>query len=305
MKIAFGTDGWRAQIDDSFHEQNVERVIQALADYWRRGRFSGSPAVIGYDRRRDSEAMARVVAEVLIANGFPVLLASQFCPTPTVSWMVKDRGAIGGVVITASHNPWQWNGIKFNEGFGGSASPEYTSAVEAELARSLAEGQMPTRARGAAISTFNPKHDYFAELARWIDLERIKRSGLRVLNDPLFGAGTGYLRDLLGANSVDDIHAEADFRFGGLNPEPIEQNLQALMEAVPRGGYSLGVSTDGDADRIGAVDETGRYLTSHQIFALLLRYLVEVRDGRIIRDEPVSGRRRARDDLRDIPDPDA
>lgn len=280
--IVFGTDGWRARIDDpnpsaAFNEANVVSVIQALAAYWKQNHMIGTAPIIGYDRRRDSEKMARVVAEVLAANGFPPLLASRYCPTPTVSWMVKDRRAIGGVVITASHNPWMWNGVKFKEAYGGSASPEYTKAVEALI--QAGHGQSMKRDVDEPIETFDPHDAYLAQLARLIDLPKIKKSGVTVLYDSLYGAGSGYLSALLG-DQIVPLHHEADFRFGGLNPEPIAANLGALMDGVKKGGYAMGLATDGDADRIGAVDERGHYVSTHQIFALILRYLVEKRGMR-------------------------
>lgn len=274
MKIAFGTDGWRARIDeaDGFCEANVRRVIQALADYWKREGMRGSAAVVGYDRRRDSEAMAAVTARLLAANGFPVLLSEQFCPTPTVSWMVKGRGSIGGVVITASHNPWQWNGVKFKESYGGSASPEYTQAVESLLPESVPNMEAALSA-SSLITTFDPHPAYHAELKRFVDIDRIRASGIRILHDPMYGAGSGFLTALL-PDTVREIHAAADFRFGGLSPEPVESNLRELSREMQVGRYDLGVANDGDADRIGAVDERGRYITSQQIFALILHYVV-------------------------------
>lgn len=277
MKIAFGTDGWRALMrdlspDGEFTEENVAWVSQALADYWKRQGFTGTGPIIGYDRRKNSAEMAQLVAEVLAGNGFLPLLSSQFCPTPTVSWMVKERGAIGGVMVTASHNPWQWNGIKFKESYGGSASPEYTAGVEALLAEN--EGRKVKRSRFAPISSFDPGLDYLAQLSRLIDIPRIRGTGLKALYDPLYGAGSGFLKRLL-PDHIHEIHTAADYRFGGLNPEPIAANLHELMEQVKNGDYLVGLATDGDADRIGAVDERGRYITSHQFFALLLKYLVE------------------------------
>ena len=224
MKIAFGTDGWRARADDGgdFNESNVELVIQALAGYWRTQGLQGTAAIIGYDRRRDSQKMAGVVAEVLLGNGFDVLVSSQFCPTPTVSWMVKNRGAIGGVVVTASHNPWQWNGIKFKESYGGSASPEYTKGVEAMLEANT--GRTVKRGLLAKAATFDPHEAYGRHLTTLIDVDRIRKSGIAVLYDPMYGAGTGFIKRLF-PHQVTEIHDGADDRFGGTNPQPISPHF--------------------------------------------------------------------------------
>lgn len=277
--IKFGTDGWRAVIGEDFTPENCEKVIQAFCDVSKEKK-RGNKVILGYDRRNQSPETARLVAEVLAGNGFEVLLSDQYCPTPCISWMVKSSDAFAGVMITASHNPSQWNGIKFKENYGGSASPTYTKEIEQKIIEndrikrkiqkiSLADAEAKT-----LINKFSPKKDYVNQLRSLLDLKAIQRSRLKILNDPLFGAGTHFIQDVL-QMEVTEIHTEADPDFGGLNPEPIDKNLGELMIKMKSGKWDVGLATDGDADRIGAVDEKGNFVSSHQIFALLLKHYVE------------------------------
>ncbi|MBI4411583.1 MAG: phosphoglucomutase/phosphomannomutase family protein, partial [Deltaproteobacteria bacterium] len=219
-------------------------------------------------------------AEVLAGNGLAVEISDQYCPTPCVSWMVKDLKGLAGVMITASHNPWAWNGVKFKESYGGSASPEYIAPIEKRIIDNEKEGRKIQKINFDAgekkglITRFSPRVGYVHQLKKLVDIEAIKKSKIKILNDPLFGAGTHFLKVILG-DMVGEIHTEADPKFGGLNPEPIDKNLGELMAGVKKGGYTVGIATDGDADRIGAVDEQGNFVNSHQIFALLLKHYVE------------------------------
>src|SRR3990167_7834897 len=243
--IKFGTDGWRAIIHQDFTLEKGEKVIQAFCDSRDtpspglrppspsrgEGRGEGETrgkVILGYDRRLNSEEAAVRVAEVLAGNGFHVEISDQYCPTPCISWMVKDSAATAGVMITASHNPWQWNGVKFKESYGGSASPEYTAHIERKIIENEKTGRRiqkinfdPTAKKGP-ITRFSPLNRYLNQLKSLVDIEVIKKSGLRILNDPLFGAGTHFLKILLG-EMVDEIHTAADPKFGGLNPEPIDK----------------------------------------------------------------------------------
>ncbi len=278
--IKFGTDGWRALIDIDFTEDNIKQVIQAFCDWRTKIEPSKKQIVLGFDRRLKSPETANLVAQVLCANGFFVKLSTQFCPTPCVSWMVKNTEAFAGVMITASHNPWQWNGIKFKEEYGGSASPEYTQEVESQLMFNQKNGVSPktisleeAKSKGY-LSFFDPHVEYLTQLKNLVNLNIIRDSKIKILIDPLFGAGSGFFKKLL-PDQVDEIHANADTTFGGINPEPIDKNLGELMQKMSTGGWQAGLATDGDADRIGAVDESGHYVNSHQIFALLLKHYVE------------------------------
>lgn len=276
--IKFGTDGWRARIAEDYTFANVEIVTQALADYIKTQNTTGVPqVVVGYDRRFLSEHFAARTAEVLAGNGFIVDLFNQDVPTPVVSFEVKKRGLDGGVVITASHNPPDFNGYKFKAPFGGAATPEITTLIEAELGKnlpakiSLAEGQ----AKGI-INVIEPNNDYHHHVAAIIDLERLKASAGTVIADPMHGTGGRWIESFIGGGKlqVETIRANRDPLFGGVFPEPMPQHLGALSQAIRERGALIGLATDGDADRVGAMDENGDYINTHQILAMMLLHLV-------------------------------
>lgn len=294
--IRFGTDGWRAVIAEDFTFDNLERVAQAYASYLLknvRGENSPPPAdgsdsllaIVGYDRRFLSEKFAGRAAEVLAGNGLRLSLFDQAVPTPVVSWAVKEAGAAGGVVITASHNPPEFNGFKIKAPWGGSASPEITSAVE-----SLVDARPPRR---SSVST-NERHilqsaidSYRAQVASYIDLERVRRSQMRTIVDPMHGSGGRWVESFLSGHDlqVETIRAERDPLFGGVNPEPIDRNLGALKARVRETGAGLGLATDGDADRLGAVNEKGETMTMHEVVPLMLLHLARGRkmSGGVVR----------------------
>ncbi|MBS1808099.1 MAG: phosphoglucomutase/phosphomannomutase family protein [Acidobacteria bacterium] len=276
--IKFGTDGWRARIAEDYTYENVEIVTQALADYIKTQNTTSTPKVIvGYDRRFLSEHFAARTAEVLAGNGFIVDLFNQDVPTPIVSFEVKKRGLDGGVVITASHNPPDFNGYKFKAPFGGAATPEITALIEAEIGKnppvkiSLAEGQ----AKGV-INVIEPNDDYRKHVASIIDLNRLKNAEGIVIADPMHGTGGRWIESFLsgGKLQVETIRANRDPLFGGVFPEPMPQHLGALSQAIRERGALIGLATDGDADRVGAMDENGEYINTHQILAILLLHLV-------------------------------
>jgi len=295
MAISFGTDGWRAVISDEFTFENVRRVAQAIAEVLLEKRAADRPgrpdelplAVVGFDTRFLSDRYAAAVSEVLAANGLRVALAQADAPTPAISFAIPTLGAVGGIMITASHNPPRYNGIKLKSAFGGSAPVSDTRRVEERLTHNLAAGREPARmeleeakAKGL-VTRFDPFPAYAAHLRRLVDLEAIGRARLRIVVDAMYGAGRGYLRDLLaeaGAEVVE-IRGEMNPGFNGIHPEPIARHLGPLLKMVPEGGFHLGLATDGDADRIGAVGPTGRFIDPHCIMTLALRYLVEIRQG--------------------------
>lgn len=274
-EIKFGTDGWRAIIDREFTARNVARVIQAFCAMQKTA--SNRLVYVGYDRRRKSAEMARLAAQVLAANSFETRLSQGFCPTPCVSWLVKSQQALAGIVVTASHNPPQWNGIKFKDSFGSAASPAYTARIEEQILEHDDLGLKPVKIdfnaglSQAKISFFDPDQTYVQHLKNFVETTAIKKAHLNMVVDSLYGAGTGFVQKVLD-QSVIEIHAEQDDNFGGLNPEPIEKNLTELKQAVLNHQADIGLATDGDADRIGAVDERGRYVNSQQIFSLLLEH---------------------------------
>ncbi|OGQ04521.1 MAG: hypothetical protein A3F82_10725 [Deltaproteobacteria bacterium RIFCSPLOWO2_12_FULL_44_12] len=279
MTIRFGTDGWRAVIGKDFTDENVAAVAQAFADCYVNFPEFGRPVIIGYDRRAKSKESAELITSVLLGNHIQVWLSQDFCPTPCVSWLVKNKNAATGVMITASHNPPTWNGIKFKESYGGAASAQFLAPIENQIAENQRKDRKPKTAvlmHNPLLHYFNPHEEYIEVLKNLVDLEKIKKAGFKILFDPLYGAGAGFLNDLLGAK-IETLHGNADPNFGGLHPEPIQPYVNEAMEKMRSGKYSVCIVTDGDADRIGAVDDKGNHVTSHEIFALLLKHLVENR----------------------------
>lgn len=283
-QIKFGTDGWRAVIAKEYTFANLERVAQAYADFLDETN-KGSLVVVGYDRRFSSELFAQRAAEVMAGNGFNVSLFNEATPTPLVSWAVKELQAAGGVVITASHNPAQFNGFKIKAPWGGSAAPETTAAVE-----KLVDATPPRRSDVAADTSQLLKpaiRSYRAQIASYIDLERLRKTAGTVVVDPMHGAGGTWVESFLkgGALEVETIRAHRDPLFGGVNPEPIDSNLGALKQRVIERKALVGLATDGDADRVGAVNERGETMTMHDVVPLILLHLVRERQmtGGVVR----------------------
>jgi len=288
VDIHFGTDGWRAVIADDYTFDNVRLVAQSTAEQMKRDGMAERGLVVGYDTRFMSSSFASAVAEVLAANDIKVWLASDHCPTPSLSHSVLRLQAGGGVMITASHNPPRWNGFKIKQHFGGSASPSVTKAVEGALPQIAAAKGVKTMPLGEAesrglVERFDPRPTYLAALRQFVDTQAIREAGLNVLVDSMYGAAMGYTAELLGgdATDVDELHAARNPIFPGMRaPEPIAVNLGEQLGQMAQGNYDVGLSTDGDADRFGLVDEHGRFITQLQTFALLTHYLVNVRGER-------------------------
>ncbi len=279
MEIKFGTDGWRGVIARDFTFDNLSLVAQATMDYMKREGLAEKGLVVGYDRRFLSREFAERVAEVASGNGIRVWLGNGYAPTPAVSWSVRELGAGGGVMITASHNPPIYNGFKFKEAFGGSARPATTKILEdlvranisvdrAVLALPLAEALA-----GGHVQMIDMLSGYLRQLKSYVDLELIRKAAIPVVADPMYGAGAGIL-PLLVTGAVE-IHTMRNPSFGDRPPEPTEENLTELSQLVKEGKYRVGLAFDGDADRIGAVDENGDFFSSHRIFTVLLRHLFE------------------------------
>ncbi len=284
-QIKFGTDGWRAVIAEGFTFANVARVAQAAADFWSANPAPGTgrKIVVGYDRRFFSDQFARCTAEILAANEFAVVLTPEPTPTPAVSFAVKQRRAIGGVMITASHNPPIFNGFKLKSDYGGSSFPETCQAVEACL------GQNPIRTmplsdavEDGRVEIFDVRPAHYAALKRLVDFKLIARSKLRFAHDALFGVGAGCFDSLLAGTTckVTTLNGNHDPLFGGINPEPIEKNYARSQAYLRRHPHDICLVTDGDADRVGGMDGHGRYLSTHQIICLLLRHCLVNRQGR-------------------------
>ena len=278
-KIKFGTDGWRGVIAEDFTDDNLRIVIHAIVRYVARAEKPGSEILVGFDTRFGSERFARVAAETVAAAGAPVWLSADACPTPAISLLVRLRGAAAGIQITASHNPYRWSGVKLKASYGSSASAAIVAQVEGELEKVLRDGVPRLPPQKDLIHSLDVRAPYLEALDRLVDWERLRSSKFRFLIDPMHGAGRGLLRDLFRRHGIEagEIRGNRDPLFGGVNPEPIEPHVEALRQAVRAGGYDAGFAFDGDADRIGAIDRDGTFITPHQIFSILLWHLAGTR----------------------------
>jgi phosphomannomutase len=288
--IKFGTDGWRAIIAEDFTFANVARVAQAAADYWQVDPPPGTRprVIIGYDRRFLSDRFAQLSAEILAANGFRVVLTPEPTPTPAISLAVHAQKAVGGIMITASHNPSAFNGFKLKAHFGGSADEKLCGAVEARLDKKPVQRIPLEQGIAQRLIQIQPlRSRHLTAIKRLVDFPRISRSKVRFAHDALFGVGAGCFDELLAGTScrVTTLHGEHNPLFGGLNPEPIPQNYGPGAAYLRRHPHDLCLVTDGDADRIGGMDGRGRPLTTHQLICLLLHHFVINRHqtGRVIK----------------------
>ncbi len=259
--IKFGTDGWRGIIAEDFTFANARVVAQSIARY-----------VV---RCEDA-----VTADVVSSTGTPVFLTDKPCPTPAVSLLVKQRGAAGGLMITASHNPYPWNGIKYKASYGSSALPSIVAQIESDLEVVQRANVAPLPPQKNLIQPLEPREPYLDTLEKLVDWKKLRDSGFRFVSDPMHGSAAGLLPKLLRRNGVtcDEIRGTRDPRFGGVHPEPIEPHIEALRQAVLAGKFDAGLCADGDGDRIGAIDRDGTFVNPHQIFALLLWHLAGTRN---------------------------
>lgn len=286
MTIKFGTDGWRAVISDTFTFANLQLVAQAIADYVLEESETDQPeVVVGFDTRFLSDRYAAEVARVLAGNGIVAWLTRADAPTPAISYNVVHKKATAGVMISASHNAPRYNGVKLKASYGGSASEQQGRMVERFLERNQAQARGPNmidyqRALDLGlIRRFDPAWAYYEHLGQLLDVDVISSGELRVVADPMYGSGRGCFREFLSRTRthIREIRGEMNPGFGGIHPEPIARYLAALVAAVQSDQADVGLATDGDADRIGAVDSQGNFVDPHHIFALSLRYLVEKR----------------------------
>ena len=282
-KIVFGTDGWRAKIADDYTFVNVRRCAQAVAEYVDARGEGARGIVFAYDRRFASEHFAAAAAEVVLAHDIPIAFAAHAVPTQMSSFEVVQRKAAAGIVITASHNPWTDNGFKVKSPTGAAAGPEMLADIEARIA--AGEGKaIETRpfadAEAAGLVELYDSFDAYRQfISPNLDLDRLRAADVDVLVDPLFGSGATWIPRLLagGRIRVTELHSERNPYFGGINPEPIPPNVDEALRTIAKGRYDLGLLLDGDADRAGAADERGTFITTLQIYALLMYYLVEHR----------------------------
>ncbi len=270
--IKFGTDGWRGIIADDFTFENVGRVAGAISSYTLKHEDSRRGLIVGYDTRFASRQAARIAAEVIAAAGIPVTLASDYTPTPAISFAVKNRGAAGGVVITSSHNPWNWNGVKFKGNFGGSATPAIMKVIEDELH----SGTSPS-GKKSHIEEVDLKEPYIKAISQFVDLNLLAKANFKFAVDSMHGSGRGVLAQIFADHDISHvaIRQELNPLFPGINPEPIEPHIASLQQTVVKEGCHAGFATDGDADRLGAVAEDGSFVDSHKIFSVILRWLLE------------------------------
>ncbi|MEA3351011.1 MAG: phosphoglucomutase/phosphomannomutase family protein [Chloroflexota bacterium] len=303
MPISFGTDGWRAVISDTFTFHNLRLVVQAIADAIDSGDWQAPKStrrsidkhkiVVGYDTRFLSDRYAADAARVLAANGYTVFLSQADAPTPAISYAVRHLGAVAGLVITASHNAPRYNGIKLKAAYGGSALPEQCHRVEVYLNDNEERGRGPNmmdwkQARKLGlIERFNPIPAYYDHLRTLIDFNKIAENPPRVVVDSMHGSGREVIKGILKGTGceVSEIRGEMNPGFGGTHPEPIGRHLGALAGAISTGIGDLGLASDGDGDRLGAMDGRGNFVDPHKIMALSLRYLVEERgwEGAVVR----------------------
>jgi phosphomannomutase len=273
-QIKFGTDGWRGLIAEDFTFDNVRLVAAAIANYVVKHEAAALDVgvVVGYDTRFLSDRAARIVAEVIAAAGVRVLLANDYAPTPTVSYNVKRLGAAGGVMVTSSHNPWNWNGVKFKAKFGGSATPAIMKLIEDELGTDVISS-----GHEAKIEEVDLKPAYIEAVSGFADLDLIRRANFKFAIDSMYGSGRGVLTKIFDAHGIGyvAIRQEVNPLFPGINPEPILPHVALLQETVVKEKCHAGLVTDGDADRIGAVAEDGSFVDSHKCMCVLLYWLLQ------------------------------
>ncbi|MGB2827091.1 MAG: phosphoglucomutase/phosphomannomutase family protein [Dehalococcoidales bacterium] len=287
-EITFGTDGWRGIIARDFTFDNVRVCAQGTADYLKQSGMSAQGLIIGYDTRFASEDFAAAAAEVTAANGIKTYLCDKATPTPVVSYGVLAKKAAGAIIITASHNPGAWNGFKYKDQYGSSAPDEITDEMIKSIERILPKGppeRMPLEkaVRQGLVEQIDLAPVYIEQVNKLVDLPAIREAGLDIIIDSMYGAGSGYLKGMLqgGSSRVTEINSERNPLFPGMvRPEPIALNLKRLSSMVKEQGVSVGLATDGDADRVGIIDEKGNFITPLQTFAMLCLYVLEVRGER-------------------------
>ncbi len=276
--IKFGTDGWRAIMNKEFTFPNVELVAQAFSDYLhqefkKRPERRSPKVVVGYDTRKNSENFAKAISEILIANGLQVILADQACPTPAVSFTIVHEKCDSGIVVTASHNSPDYNGIKIKTDFGGSADKNITDGIE----KLIGKNPVQKKSSSSELKIVNLSEKYIAFLKKYLRLDRIKQAPYHILVDSMHGTGAKHIEEILsgGKIKVTTIRSERDITFEGINPEPIPKNIARSTELMKKGGFDLGIVTDGDADRIGAIRPGGEFISPGILLSLIMIHFVE------------------------------
>ncbi len=279
--IKFGTDGWRGIIADDFTFDNVRRVGNAIATYVHKNEDAGKGLVVGYDTRFASQRAAEIVSEVLAGSGIAVRLSDDYTPTPALSYAVKNLAATGGVMITSSHNPFNWNGVKYKASYGGSGTPAIMKSIEGELDSPRLERS------GGSVTLADFKTSYVSAIKNFVDLKAIQKATFKFAVDVMYGAGRGVLKGIFAESGIDhlEIRGELNPLFPGINPEPIPPHIAMLQETVVRDHFQAGLATDGDADRLGAVAEDGSFVDAHKCFSVILEWLLKRKQwpGEIVR----------------------
>ncbi|HTQ96323.1 MAG TPA: phosphoglucomutase/phosphomannomutase family protein [Candidatus Acidoferrum sp.] len=277
--IKFGTDGWRGILGEDFTVENARIVARAIARFVVRNEDSREGLLIGYDHRHMSDEVASAIAEVISSTGTPVWVTDKPCPTPAISLLVRQRNAAGGIMVTASHNPSSWNGIKYKASYGSSALPSIVAQIETELSHVLGDGVPPLPPQTNLIHSLEPRGPYLDTIEKLVDWQRLRDAKFRFVVDPMHGSAAGLLKELFQQNGIvcEEIRGSRDANFGGVHPEPIEPHIDALRKAVLAGKFDAGFAADGDGDRIGAIDKDGSFVNPHQIFALLVWHLIGTR----------------------------
>jgi phosphoglucomutase len=278
-QIKFGTSGWRAVMAEDFTFANVRRAVTGIARYVASQKPQGARVIVGRDPRFLGETFCAMASEILSAHGITPLVASEPAPTPALSYAVIHNKADGVINFTASHNPPEYNGIKFSTPDGVPALPEVTRKIEAEIVAADGNRSEGTSAGSLKTQSLDPKPDYLTRLRETVDLNTVRKAGLKIVFDPMFGAARGYSDELLRSAGVQvaTVHDARDVLFGGHAPEPDDHLLETLREKMRETGAQIGIATDGDADRFGIVDADGTFLQPNYIIALLFDYLVESR----------------------------
>jgi alpha-D-glucose phosphate-specific phosphoglucomutase len=278
-QIKFGTSGWRAVVADEFTFANVRRAVHGIARYVASQKPQGAKVIVGRDPRFLGETFCAMAAEILSAHGIIPLMIAEPAPTPAISYAVIQAKADGAINFTASHNPPEYNGIKFSTPDGAPALPEATKKIEAEIVAFDAAGGVGSGAKGPGPQALDPRRMYLSRLREIVDLDVIRKAGIRVVCDPFWGSARGYTNELLkeGGVSVEAVHDYRDVLFGGHAPEPDDHLLEDCRKKMRESKAHIGIATDGDADRFGVVDEDGTFFQPNYIIALLFDYLVESR----------------------------
>ena len=289
QEIKFGTDGFRAVIADTFTFENVQRISYGLAIYLKKHKKSAckNGIAIGYDKRFLSDKFAQAAADVLSRSGISVFTTAQPIPTQAVSLYVRQNKLVCGIVLTASHNPYDFNGFKIKDEFGSTSSTEMTKEIESIIKQEKGNYKSDGSINPAKINSVDMLKPYIQFLKKYLNVDLIKKNKFRVLVDSMHGVGTGIVDQVLQNSKckVETIRSARDVLFGGVNPEPIAQNLSALKKALKIKDYDLGIALDGDADRIGAMCPDGQLISSHLAICLILLHFIENKKNRITKTE--------------------